>query len=301
MAGQTMSSANQPSRGPLLVIVGETASGKSAAALQLAEKYDGEIICADSRTVYRGMDIGTAKPTAAEQATVRHHLLDIVEPNQPFTAADFKRRAESAMADITARGKLPVMVGGTGMYIDAVLYDYQFRPPADPGLRVELNRLDVQELQQKLADMSIPLPQNERNPRHLIRAIESGGQAAAKSELRAGTLLYGIAPARDDLTRRITGRIEGMLARGLEREVIQLFNRYGPEAPGLQTIGYQEWLPYLAGSQDLERTIDRITKNTIDYAKRQRTWFRRNNSIQWFSTGEELRISVETDTTVLNR
>src|SRR5688572_21256799 len=160
---------------PLIVIAGPTASGKSALAMKVAKKYNGEIICADSRTVYKGMDIGTAKPSAVDRKEVPHHLLDIVQPNQPFTAADFKEQALAAIDDISGRGKLPIMVGGTGLYIDSVIFDYRFGDPADPDKRAQLQDMTLEQLQQMCVMEGIRLPENTKNKRHLVRAVELGG------------------------------------------------------------------------------------------------------------------------------
>lgn len=272
---------------PLVVIVGETGSGKSALAMQIARENNGEIICADSRTVYKGMDIGTAKPSRADREAVPHHCLDLVRPDQSFTAADFKQCAAAAIDDISARGKLPIMVGGTGLYIDAVIYDFQFRPAADPTLRQQLSELGVEELQQKLRERSIPLPRNDRNPRHLIRALETNGRIAEKRPLRQNTLTFGLSVPREELAARISKRVEAMIAAGLEQEAKRLAETFGWDAPGLQTIGYKEWQPYFAGTQSLQATRELIIKNSLQYAKRQRTWFKRNNSIQWIDNRDK--------------
>jgi tRNA dimethylallyltransferase len=144
---------------PLIVIVGPTASGKSALAMQLAERFGGEIICADSRTVYKGMDIGTAKPSAEDQARVPHHGLDLVEPGERFSAVDFKNYATQTIADIRARGKIPFLVGGTGLYVDAVIFDYHFGQ-ADPELRAKLEALSLEELHEYCRNNNIKLPEN---------------------------------------------------------------------------------------------------------------------------------------------
>lgn len=286
---------------PLVAIVGQTASGKSTLAIELAERYGGEIICADSRTVYRGMDIGTAKPTSEERVHVPHHLLDVVAPDQPFSVARFKQEALTAIANIAGRGKLPIMVGGTGLYVDSVLYDYHFRRPADPVERERLNAMNVEALQGLLRQQGIPLPSNERNPRHLVRAVETGGQIARQSLMRPNTLVMGISLERQDITARIETRVAQMFTDGLELEVRRLAEKYGWEAPGMQAIGYHEWRAYFEGQQNLHETHDLILKNTLQYAKRQRTWFKRNNSIQWFTNREDATEKVVEITSKLNK
>lgn len=158
---------------PLIAIVGPTASGKTAMAIELAKRFDGEIICADSRTVYKGMDIGTAKPTFDEQATVPHHMLNLVEPNERYTVADFQQGVRKLIDDITARGKFAMLVGGSGLYVDSVIFDYEFGSDRDPIQRARLNELSVAELQNICLENNITLPENSQNKRHLIRVVET--------------------------------------------------------------------------------------------------------------------------------
>lgn len=289
------------SNSPLLVIVGETASGKSALALRLAEQFNGEIICADSWTVRREVNIGTAKPTATERARVPHHLLDVAAPDEDFTAAVFKRLANRAIADIAARGKLPIMVGGTGLYIDGVIYDFGFLPAGDRGDRQELNALSADELLAQIEAAGIELGYVDiRNKRRLIRLLETEGAEPTKKELRANTLIIGIKPDRDELKARIRRRVERMIAAGLEQEVKALSTKYGWQCEALKGVGYRQWQDYFLGSQSLEQTRDRIISATVNLAKRQRTWFKRNNSIQWFSTPVNYMHLVDLITTFLN-
>ncbi len=285
---------------PLVVIVGETASGKSALALKLAQQFDGEIICADSWTVRRGVDIGTAKPTAAEQSKVPHHLLDVVEPCADFTAAVFKRLANEAISEITNRGKLPIMVGGTGLYIDGVLYDYGFLSASNRGEREVLNKLDAPELLARTDELGIELGDVDRdNKRRLIRLIETGGERPSKQSLRPNTLIIGLQPDREVLNQRITDRTDAMLAAGLEDEVRRLAEQYGWDCEALKGVGYAQWRGYFEGSQTLAETRQKIIKATLGLAKRQRTWFKRNKSIQWFSTPVKQANVVEIVTTFL--
>ena len=182
----------------LLVIVGETASGKTALGVELARRLGGEVICADSWTVRRGVDIGTAKPTAEERQEVPHHLLDVVEPCGEFTAAVFKRLANQAIEDISNRGKLPIMVGGTGLYIDGVIYDFDFLPAGDRKEREELSRLSIAQLLDKVKSLKLDVRGIDiRNKRRLIRLIETGGQKPTRQPLRDNTFIIGIArPAK---------------------------------------------------------------------------------------------------------
>lgn len=283
-----------PINKPLIVIVGETASGKSSLAMALASKFNGEIICADSRTVYTSMDIGTAKPSPHDQNYIRHHLLDIVHPDQDFTAADFQKMAFVAIDDIYARGKVPIMVGGTGLYIDAVLYDFGFKQHVDKNVRSELDKLSVEQLQAKLLAMGIELPNNPKNPRHLIRAIESNGSLPKRATLRPNTLVIGIEIDRSVLQKRVESRVDNMMQSGLSDEAERLFKLYGKDCRALQTIGYQEFLSF--GQQS--DVAKEIVLHTMQYAKRQRTWFRRNKSIHWVK--KQIQI-IDLVTTFLNK
>lgn len=288
----------QPNHSPLVVIVGQTASGKSALALDLAERWNGEIIAADSRTVYRGMDIGTAKPTASERARVPHHLVDVFDPDEQCTASDFRRLANEAIADITGRGKVPFLVGGTGLYIDAVLFNFSFRGEPDLAQRQELEGLSVAQLQDRLHEQGIALPENARNPRHLIRAIETNGAGGVQNKLRGGTTVIGIDVEKEVLHQRIADRVDAMLTTGLKSEALALAARYGWDCPSMQTIGYQEFRLLAEGVATIQEVRQTIITHSQQYAKRQKTWFKRNKSIHWISKTEE---AVEVVTTELNK
>jgi len=287
---------------PLIVIVGETASGKSALALELARRFNGELICADSWTVYKGFDIGTAKPTAAERAAVPHHLLDVADPAAGFSAVLFQKLAKQAIADIAARGKLPIMVGGTGLYIDSVLFDYGFLPATDPVLRAQLNAMTLQELIKRADALGLDVAGIDlRNKRRVIRLIENNGVRPTRRPLRENTLLLGIKLDAEQLPVRITHRIDAMLAAGLESEVKQLAEKYSWAAEPMKGIGYGEWAAYFAGDQTLAETRQRIIKDTLDLAKRQRTWFKRNSSIHWLHNRGKLTEAVAVITPFLNK
>ena len=289
------------SNSPLLVIVGETASGKSALALQLAQACNGEIICADSWTVRREVSIGTAKPTPQEQALVPHHLLDIVGPCEDFTAAVFKDLANQAIADIASRGKLPILVGGTGLYVDGVLYDFGFLPGGDREARKQLEALSIQQLLQKNKALGLELGNVDvRNKRRLIRLIETNGARPTKKTLRSNTLILGIKVDREVLKERVAKRVDAMLEAGLEGEVRALVEHYGWDCEALKGVGYAQWKGYFAGTQNLAETRQKIIKATLDLAKRQRTWFTRNNSIHWLSTPVNMTDIVELMTTGLD-
>ncbi len=286
-------------RAPLIVIVGETASGKSALAIEIAEKFDGEIISADSWAVYRGFNIGTAKPTLEEQTQIPHHLIDVAGPEEGFSAAVFKRLAMRAIDDIHGRGKLPILVGGTGLYVDSVLYDYGFLARSEPTQRANLDTMDLSELVRLTQELNLDTTGIDmRNKRRVIRLIENGGQRPTKKPLRADTLVLGMHIARDSLDERIERRVDAMLEAGLEVEVKELADKYGWKAEPMNGIGYREWQDYFASEKTLAETRHRIIRGTLQLAKKQRTWFRRNNSIQWVHNSSE---AVELVTTFLNK
>ena len=285
--------------GPLIVIVGETASGKSALALELAQRFNGEIICADAMTAYKGFDIGTAKPSFYEQELVGHHLLDVTTAPEGYSAPQFQRAAHEAMRDISSRGRLPILVGGTGLYIDSVLYDYSFLQPSTAPEREALNKNSLAELIEIAKKKGLPIESVDiRNKRRVIRLIENNGAMPERSELRKNTLVLGITQTKDGLEERITKRVNDMIRQGLEQEVAKLSAQYGWDVEPMKAIGYREWQDYFNGTQTLELTVERIISGTKRLAKKQRTWFKRNNSIHWVSNRDE---AVATTTTFLNK
>jgi len=288
--------------GALLVVVGETASGKSALALELAKKFDGELICADSWTVYKDFNIGTAKPSNLERAQIPHHLLDVADPRGGFSAVVFQQLAQTAIDAIHRRGKLPIMVGGTGLYIDSVLYHYGFLAPPPAELREKLSGMSLPEVLELAKERGLNTSGIDvRNKRRVIRLIENDGQLPTKKELRPNTLLIGINTPRETLKERVTQRVDHMLTQDLKFEVEKLANKYGWEAEPMKGIGYREWREYFEGSLNVEEVRQRIIKSTMDLAKRQRTWFKRNNSIHWFSTPVNMQEIDALVTTFLNK
>ncbi len=283
---------------PLVVIVGPTASGKSALAMEVARLFDGEIICADSRTIYRGADIGTAKPSSAERSEIPHHLLDVIDVDQRFSVAEFKKMANNVIGDIVERGKLPIMVGGTGLYIDSVIFDYQFTKTRDQQTRARLESKSIEELQQEIRSKGYDLPTNYMNRRHLIGVIERRGMTGAKSELRSNTLVIGMDVDPEVLRGRIRKRSVVMIQAGLADECIRLIRRHGADAPGLQAPAYKAFTGHVNGSQDVDESLELFIANDTKLAKRQRTWFRRNKSIHWVKNREE---SIDLVTTFLNK
>jgi tRNA dimethylallyltransferase len=284
---------------PLIVIVGETASGKSSLALELAKRFNGEIISADSWTVYKGFDIGTAKPSQNEQVEIPHHLLDIANPKDGFSAAEFKKLAEKAINDVVSRGKLPILVGGTGLYIDSVIFNYGFLPAGPRNKRQELDNLSLEAVKKLVEQAGISTDGIDvRNKRRLIRLLESNGQRPTKQDLRPNTLIVGISVPKDELEQRITQRVDQMLKQGLEHEVRQLSRDYGWQIEPMKGIGYREWQDYFSGTKTLAETRERIIRGSMQLAKKQRTWFKRNIYIQWYKNTGQIVAEV---TTFLNK
>ncbi len=281
-------------RPKLLAIVGPTASGKTALAIKVARKFNGEIICADSRTVYKAMDIGTAKPTKKEQAQVKHWGLDLIEPGQRFTAYQFKKYAQKAIKDIQKRGKLPILVGGSGLYIDAVLFDFGFLAGTDLKTRQKLEALSLAQLQQLIVSKGYKLPQNSKNRRHLIRTIETKGQKATrKSNVDKSILLVGIQVPTSELKKRIDKRVDDWFLGDILDEVKNLRRRYGQNFLKTAGIGYQACCKLLHGEVNEDQAKDVFKKEHWQYARRQATWFRRNPFIQWFGSKEEVYKAIE--------
>jgi tRNA dimethylallyltransferase len=267
----------------LLVIVGPTASGKSELALRVARRLEGEIIAADSRTIYKGLDIGTAKPTANERLGVPHWGIDLIEPGQSLTAADFKRYAEQKIEQIKKRGHLPILVGGTGLYVDSVLFDFRFGAMADPAKRAELEKLEVSDLQAILVSEGVEIPTNRLNKRHLIRAIERAGEAPSKNdEPRPDALIIGLWPPTEVLQKRINQRAEKIFSSGVIEETRDILDEY-PDVP-LSNLGivYRLCSGVLQGVLTKQEAIQQFKQRDWQYARRQRTWFKRNPCIKWF-------------------
>lgn len=269
---------------PLIVVVGPTASGKSAVSLELAERYNGEIICADSRTIFTHMDIGTAKPSKADQARVSHWGLDLVEPGVVFTAADFKKYAEEKIADIRARGKVPFLVGGSGLYVDAIIFNYQFGPTADPRQRAELESMTLSELHKYCFENNIILPENDQNKRYVIRAIEQ--KSINRERLQQpidNTIIVGITTEKSELHDRIAQRAEQLFDDGMIEEATELGNKYGWENEAMTGNIYRLVHQYVNGELHKAELKDRFIISDRQLAKRQLTWLKRNSYIQWFS------------------
>lgn len=272
---------------PLIVITGPTASGKSGLALLLAEKWGGEIICADSRTVYNGMDIGTAKPTEGDQKRVPHWLIDVAYPNERFTVADFQRRAREAIIDIRSRGKIPFLVGGTGLYIDSVILDFQLGPAVESSERARLEKLTVEELRALISTQHLAMPENAFNKRHLVRRIEKNN-ISTSGKVRPDDSIWVIAikTVKDELRQRIQVRIDQMFESNIVQETQRLFEMYGMHSEAMTGNIYRILGQMLAGEIDEGQAKQLAATRDWQLAKRQITWLKRHDFVRWQSLSE---------------
>lgn len=278
--------------------MGPTAVGKSALALSWAKQVGAEIISADSTTVYRGVDIGTAKPTAAERQQVPHHLLDVADPWEQYTAARFQQDARAAAAAIHARGRVPLVVGGTGLFVRALLGNYAFAPPADPAVRQSLEAWADAEgaeplrRQLRMVDPASYAAIAAGDRRRLVRALEvyrSWGRPLPRhaGPLRYRALLVGLCRHREELGRRIAARARDQLRAGLQAEMLALHAQGVPwTAPAFSALGYREAVLWARGRLPAADLLPLITRHTRQYAKRQLTWLRRDPAIHWLNLDE---------------
>ena len=267
---------------PLIVIIGPTASGKTSLAIQLAKKYRGEIICADSRTVYRGMNIGTAKPSLGEQQGVPHWGLDLVDPGDSFSASQFKGYACQKSKEIRSRGNIPFLVGGTGLYIDSVIFDFQFGGKFSKEKRDNLQEMTISELQQYCVNHDVALPENSKNKRYLVGAIERADKKPSRLEVPLNnTIVVGITTDKQLLKQRITDRAKKMFKDGVVEETIELANNSGWCNEAMTGNVYPIIKKLIEKEIDEDQTIREFIVSDVNLVKRQLTWFRRNPFIEW--------------------
>ncbi len=299
-----MDVASQAARPPLLVIVGPTASGKTALALRAAELLGGEIISADSQQVYQGMDIGTGKASAAERARVPHHLLDLVTPAQPMSAATWAAAADAAIADLAARGRRAIVAGGTGLYVRALLRGLFDGPSRDDALRTALYAEAAEgggaALHARLAAVDPVSAARIRasDTVRVVRALEvhaatgiamSAHQAAhAGGAPRYRSLTIGLSPPAAVRAARIDARVDAMMAAGLLDEVRALVAAGHADALALQAIGYRQLVQHLAGAIDLAEAVRQIKRDSRRYARRQLTWYRDDASVAWYASVDDV-------------
>lgn len=278
----------------VVVILGATATGKSHCAIEIAKKFHGEIISGDSMLVYRGMNIGTAKPTAAELAAAPHHLVDILPPDAGFNVVDFQQQAARLIEEINGRGRLPIIAGGTGLYIKALLEGYAFSSvEGDSRLRRQLEQeadacggealyARLQKLDPEAAARIHP-----HNVRRVVRALEAalggdGVSAAGAREMPYDATVIGLAMERGALYERINRRVDAMLDAGLEQEVRRLLAQgVSPDCQSMQSIGYRQMVWYINGSLSYAEAVDKLKQATRNFAKRQITWYKKMPYIRW--------------------
>ena len=293
----------------LIVILGPTASGKTELAIKLAKKFNGEIVSADSRQIYKEMDIGTAKPTKKEIKAVPHHLIGIIKPNKDFNVAIYKRKALKAVRGLIERKKIPFLIGGTGLHIKAIVNNLKFpEVPANKKLREKLEkktREEVFAIYKKLDPQGAKFI-DRKNKRRLIRAIEvckatkkPFWQQRKRGKPLFNVLQIGMELPKNKLEQRIKKRVEQMIKRGLEKEAKSLTKKYGWGLPALQAIGYQEWSAFAKASADKKdyfsslaekqkkKIKEKIILHTIQFAKRQMTWFKKDKRIRWIGNYQE--------------
>lgn len=275
----------------ILVVCGPTASGKSKLALEIALKYNGEIINGDSLQIYQEFDIGTAKPTLKEREEVKHHLFDFVCPNSTYSVKEYQDQVRVIIDDIIKRGKLPIIVGGTGLYQKAALFDFAFEEHCDFDASIFDNE-DDDSLYSKLLkiDPEAASKIHPHNRKRVIRALaiyySTGNKKSEQEAKQEHRLIYdakfvGIDLERELLYSRIDLRVEQMLTLGLEKEVRYLYQKYGSSVQAFQAIGYKEWISYLKGEETFDVAINKIKQNSRNYAKRQMTYFRHQLPVVW--------------------
>ena len=276
----------------VIAVVGATASGKTAYAISLAKKINGEIISADSRLVYKGFDIGTAKPTIEERKGIKHYLIDIVEPEVDYSAGLWVKDAQKAIEEILNKGKTPIIVGGTGLYFRLLLENYKMPDvKPDKNFRAELEQLSFEELKERLekSDKVSADTIFDNDKKKLIRYIEiveKSGMTLDEARNKSAECPYvvewiGLNFPREELYERINKRVDLMIELGIIEETKRLLNKHGRIPNLVDTIGYREIIKYLDGEYDLKTATDMLKQNSRRYAKRQLTWFRANENIKW--------------------
>jgi tRNA dimethylallyltransferase len=281
-----------------MVLIGPTAVGKTKMSIELAKAFHGEIISGDSMQIYRKMDIGTAKIKSSEMEGIPHHLIDIKDPHESFSVAEFQELVREKIIEIRSRGKLPMIVGGTGLYIQSVLYDYHFsEAPSDEEFRINLENLVENEGSQYLHNQLVNIdPESAKkihphNVRRVIRALEvyhcTGKTATELQKTQLPEMLYdaamiGLTMEREKLYGRINKRVDLMLQEGLMNEVESFYQEGLRNCQSIQAIGYKELYEFYDGSISLEDAVEKLKQNSRRYAKRQLTWFRNKMDVKWF-------------------
>ncbi|MDQ0299215.1 tRNA dimethylallyltransferase [Salibacterium salarium] len=286
------------SKDKVIVIAGPTAVGKSEVGMQLASYFNGEIISGDSMQIYKGLDIGTAKVSKAERNQIPHHFVDELTPSDTYSAADFKQAAAEKIKEINSKGKVPFIVGGTGFYIRAVTRDLEFQDaPSDASFRKNMENIvaeqgvSVLHEQLKSVDEESARVIHPHNVKKIIRALEiyhltgHTKQSFTEQENKDSPydlVMIGLTMDRDNLYARINQRVDEMVDKGIIDEARWLFETFPPESQAAQAIGYKEFFPYFRGDCSMDSAVSQLKKNSRHYAKRQLTWFRNKEDVEWF-------------------
>ncbi len=295
----------------VIVICGPTASGKTALSIELAKQINGEIISADSMQIYKDMDIGSAKPTKEEMQGIKHYLLDFVAPNERYSVADYKRQAELSIEEVLSKGKVPIVVGGTGLYIDSLIYGIEYKElEFDDKYRKELEKMaeeeGLEELYEKAKKIDAQAMESisKNDKKRILRVLEIYNQTGkTKTELEIESrkngvkydyIVFALNMDREKLYERINLRVDIMLKQGLEEEVKALLSKYNVFPTAMQGLGYKEMKQYLDGDITKQEAIDKIKQETRRYAKRQLTWFRKNKQTIWLDATKPKQDNIDT-------
>ena len=287
----------------VIVICGPTASGKTALSIELAKKINGEIISCDSMQIYKYMDIGTAKPTLEEQKELKHHLIDFVEPNQRYSVAEYKKDAEKSIEEILSKGKTPIIVGGTGLYVDSLIYGIEY-PEIEldeeyrKQLEKEIEEKGLESLYNKAKEIDSKAmekisPNDKKRIMRVVEIYKATGKTKTEQEIESRThevkydyKVFAIKMDREKLYERINKRVDLMVKKGLIEEVQNILKKYDKFPTAMQGLGYKEVVEYLDGKTTKEEMIDKIKMQTRRYAKRQITWFKKNKQTVWIENNE---------------
>lgn len=294
----------------VIVICGPTASGKTAMSIELAKKINGEIVSCDSMQIYKEMDIGTAKPTREEMQGIKHYMIDIISPDQRYSVADYKRDAKTAIREILKKGKTPIVVGGTGLYVDSLIYEIEYQDiKFDEEYRKELekqskeNGLNTLYEEAKKIDPEAILKISPNDQKRILRILEiyhATGMTKTEQEKKSREKepefdykVYGLNMPREKLYERINLRVDLMIKQGLIKEVEEIYHKYSEFPTAMQGLGYKEVVEYLKGNLTKEEMIEKIKQETRRYAKRQMTWFRKNKQTIWLDTENTLQNNLQ--------
>ena len=294
----------------VIVICGPTASGKTALSIELAKKINGEIVSCDSMQIYKDMDIGTAKPTIEEMQGIKHYMLDFVSPDERYSVADYKKQAKQAIREIIEKGKVPIVVGGTGLYVDSLIYEIEYQNiEFDEKYRKQLEERSEKEGLEALYNEAKKIdpeaitkisPNDKKRILRILEIYNATGKnkteqekESRKNEVEFDYKVYAISWDREKLYDRINQRVDIMIDQGLIEEVRKIYSKYNKFPTAMQGLGYKEVLEYLEGKCNKQEMIDKIKQETRRYAKRQLTWFRKNKQTIWLDGQEKIQNNIE--------